>query len=356
MTVKEIIIVTIALGNDGAERVLTELANYWANEGNRVIVLQTGANNYGCSYSISDKVELCNVNAKTNNKILRYIKDILNIIKFLRSHPYATALSFIVSSSFELAISSLFVKNKVVLSERNNPSKCPSYYIAQKLRNLSFELADICVFQTTEAKEYFSSSIQKKGVLIPNPANPHLPSPYKGERRKVIVTACRLHPQKNLKMMIDAFSLLIETHHEYVLHIYGQGEMRDELIQYIKSKGLQEKVHLMGFCSNLFEEIIDASLYVSSSNYEGISNSMLEALIMGIPTIATDCPMGGARMCIKNGYNGLLIPVGDIDCLYRAMKKIILDPEYAAKLSSNAIKLAGDYSIDKIAYQWLQIL
>ena len=100
----------------------------------------------------------------------------------------------------------------------------------------------------------------------------------------------------------------------------------------------------------------DASIYVSSSNYEGISNSMMEALAMGVPTVCTDCPIGGAALMIKNNINGILIPVNDEEALYKAMEKIIENKEFTEKISSNAIKIKEEYSIEKIVNKWEELI
>ena len=110
----------------------------------------------------------------------------------------------------------------MVFSERNNPRKVPVGKHQQMLRDFAFRFADALVFQTEDAKSYFSKSIQSRGHIIPNPINGNLPEPYEGEREKIIVTACRLHPQKNLPMMINAFSMLADEFKEYKLVIYGQ--------------------------------------------------------------------------------------------------------------------------------------
>ena len=68
-------------------------------------------------------------------------------------------------------------------------------------------------------------------------------------------------------------------------------------------------------------------MFVSSSDFEGISNSMLEALGMGLPVVVTDCPVGGARMVIKSGENGILVPVGDTQAMYEAMRSVLKDPD-----------------------------
>jgi len=89
---------------------------------------------------------------------------------------------------------------------------------------------------------------------------------------------------------------------------------------------------------------------------EGISNSMLEAMAMGIPSICTDCPVGGAAMVIENEKNGILIPVGDVIALRDAMLKIIEDKEFAESISEEAVKVREKYSVSSICKMWLDII
>ena len=108
-----------------------------------------------------------------------------------------------------------------------------------------------------------------------------------------------------------------------------------------------------GFSKNLYNDIIDSSIYVCSSDYEGISNSVLEALGLGIPVISTDCPVGGSRLLIEHEVNGILVNVGDVDALYMQMKRLIDDPRLCEKLSGNAIKVREKYNVDRIAQLWI---
>lgn len=353
---KEIIIVTISMGNDGAERVLSELSREWIKGGNKVSIIQTGAGNYGVSYDFPKELEVINIHVSSKVKLIRYLQEINKLINILRERPDATVVSFIVASIFVCVVASFFVENKFVVSERNNPRECPSGKFQQKLRDWAFCHADVCVFQTEDAMKMFPQKAQKKGIIIPNPIDGNLPAPYTGGRRKAIVAACRLHPQKNLPMLIEAFSLLYKEHPDYCLEIYGQGKEKESLEKYVAKLGLSGKVLLPGFASNIHEKMRDAAMYVSSSNYEGISNSMLEAMGMGVPTIATDCPVGGARMVIKNGVNGVLVPVGDTYSFYNAMKKTVEDSEFAALISQNAEKIRDKYPLDKIGQRWIEVL
>ena len=172
-------------------------------------------------------------------------------------------------------------------------------------------------------KDLFPTKIQKNSVVIGNPLSEQMPAPYFGERRKEIVNFCRLDAPKNLKLLLDAFSLLVEEYSEYQLKIYGDGPLRDEMQKYIEKLGLENNAFLLPFHENIHEIIKDAAMFVTSSDYEGLSNSLMEAMALGMPVIATDCLGGGAAALIVDGKNGFLVPRGDVQSLYRAMKRYI---------------------------------
>ena len=157
-------------------------------------------------------------------------------------------------------------------------------------------------------------------------------------------------------MLIDAFSIFHNTHLDYSLEIYGIGEEEEKLKALAQKKNISDSVHFMGFSADVNEKMRNASMYVCSSDYEGISNSMLEALGMGIPTISTDCPIGGARQVIRDHENGLLVPVRDIKSLSDAMIEIAEDKELASKLSDNAYLIRQALQIDQIAKRWVNYI
>ena len=353
---QKIIILTISIANDGAGRVLSELSAEWVKRGCKVTIIQTGADNYGVHYSLPDGIEIINIRPVTKVKLIRYIYDIKQIVSILKKNPDAIVVAFIVASIFISGIASLFVKNRIVVSERNNPRECPSGKIQRKLRDWAFCRANCCVFQTDDAKRMFPRRVQLKGVIIPNPINGNLPIPYCEKRRKVIVAVGRLHPQKNFSMLLEAFSWFHRNHQEYSLEIYGQGNERETLEQLAIRLEIDSFVVMPGYTNNVYEKMRDAAMYVSSSDYEGISNSMLEALGMGVPTIVTDCPVGGAKMIIRNNINGILVPVGDTDALCSAMKKIANDERFAKSLSEEAAKIREDYKLEVIADKWLEVI
>ena len=184
-------------------------------------------------------------------------------------------------------------------------------------------------------QKWYLENTPVKGTVIFNPIKPDLPAPYKGERKKRVVNFCRISAQKNLNMLVDAFALLRKDFPEYELDIIGdpvgndvEGYI-DSVKERIKQHNCEDCIHILPSRNDIHDYIKDYAMFVSSSDFEGMSNSMLEAMALGLPCVCTDCPAGGARAVIKDGENGLLTPVGDADALYLAMKKLIENPELA---------------------------
>lgn len=349
---KEIIVFADSLGNCGIQRVLSELTLSWANLGHKVTIAYMKENEDRSDFEWSDKVKLIGVPVHFHGG-LRYLRLGLSYIRILRKRKNAVAVSLSVATNFAMGAAAPFVKNKVVISDRNDPTERPKGKIKQFFRNLAFKQADVLILQTDDVRKYYQEKINRDGVVIPNPINKNLPEPFMGERRKVIVTASRLNKQKNLRLLIDAFSLVSKEHPDYTLEIFGRGEEEEPLKKYVNELEMENCIIFKGFSTDIYNDINDAGMYICSSDYEGISNSLLEALGLGIPTISTDCPVGGSRLLIQNNVNGMLVPIKDVTALYQSMKMLIEDSELALRLSHNAVKVRTLYDIERISKLWL---
>ena len=250
----------------------------------------------------------------------------------------------------------MFGRKKIIVSERNDPHNDPPGRIRKHLRILSYFLSDAVIFQTERAKKYFPLGIQKKGIVIPNPIQKGLIQKSGAMREKKVVSVCRLNKQKNIPMSLDAFLKFSQKYPDFIFEIYGTGELESEIKAYISKLSLEDKVVLKGFSNNVHKEIVNAMMYISSSDYEGISNSMLEAMAIGLTTICTDCPIGGARQVIKSQDNGILIPIGDVSALTNAMFKIVENKDFRDFLSTNAIKVRQIYDMENICREWEKVL
>ena len=258
-------------------------------------------------------------------------------------------------ANFCVCMSNFGLKTKMVISERNSPLHDHLSKKSKLLRFLVYRNADAYVFQTQEAKKFYSKSIQKRGCVIHNPIRSDLP--IKTDiNRKEIVAVGRLMPQKNYEMLLHAIKKVHDRHSEFTLRIFGEGRSRNNLERLVSKIGIKDIVKFEGFTLDVHDQIKDSAIYVLSSDFEGMPNSLMEAMSMGFPVISTDCPCGGPAELIQNGKNGILVPVGDSDKMAMEINRLIEEPGECLKLGKNAMKIGQTHSQDVIVQQWLKFL
>lgn len=344
----KIVFVLPDMPGGGSERVVAMLANEYVERGYEAAILLFAGNQV--VYPLDKRVEVCIAGEKSDGNMIIRLKRLLKMRNFYKENKGCYIFSFSVTGTFFSVLSAAGIPHRLLVSERNDPTRVPH----QRLRNWAYQRAEKLVFQTEDMKQCFPESIRKKSTVIPNPVSEDMPKPYAGVRKKQVVSVARLQPQKNHKLLIAAFADFVKQYADYELHIFGVGKLEEELRGQVRSLHIENKVVFRGFSSNVKEEIRDSAMFVLSSDYEGISNAMIEALAMGVPVISTDCPVGGSRLYIENNVNGILTPVGDKRALTAAMMKVAGCPEFAQKLSQNSVKIKEIYSLSQIADKWLE--
>ena len=338
-----------SLGFGGAERVVSVLASGFAHHDYDVhIAMIANRNKY---YPLADTVTIHYLDCEQDQKLSvakRYWSRLRKIRHLTKKMKPDVVISFMAETNIDVCLALLGIRVPVIVSERNDPAIDPASKAKQWIRRLAYIKPAHFVFQTPDAQAYFSKRIQEKSSIILNPLSGNLPEPFKGVRDMRIVSVCRLHSQKNIPMLLKAFAAFVCEYPGYSLEIYGEGPLEDQINQQISDMNLQDKAHLMGFCKDVHQKIVSASMFVMSSDYEGMPNALLEAMAMGIPCISTDCPCGGPRMLIQSGVNGLLVPVRGEKPLVDAMKYYAANPDMAKKagiLAKNIAELADQKSV-----------
>lgn len=348
---KEVVFVSNFFGDGGAARVISVLAEGLADQGYEVTICSYPRKDRE-EYYHSDKINYIKFKMRHQHGGLYKIERIAKLRREIKKHKDAVIISFEYFMNMQTVVAMAGLKNKLIISERNDPARVGGKMPTKQIRNFLYQFADCLVCQTQEALEYFPKSIQKKSVVILNSIKGSLPERWQGERRKEVVNFCRLEKQKNLSLLIDAFEDFYKKHTDYTLTIYGDGKERSSLEEYIKSKQLDSCVTLHHAVSDIHDRIKDAMMYVSSSNYEGLSNSMIEAMAIGLPTICTDCPCGGARMVIHDGENGILVPVDDKEAMVKAISKVADDQIIREFIAVNGYTIRKELANDRIVGIW----
>ena len=255
------------------------------------------------------------------------------------------------------------IKIPIIISVRNDPKVEYSSKLYYILMRILYREADGFIFQTNDAKSYFSKDIQEKGIIIPNPINENflnIDNEPRIKKENTIINVGRLAEQKNQKMLINAFKKLDEKYKDYRLKIFGEGNLRETLNNQINELGLNNRVLLEGETNHIKEELKKAKLFVLTSNYEGMPNALMEAMAVGLPVISTDCPCGGPKYLIQNNENGILIKTEDENELVDKMTTLLEQEDLAKKLGENAKNIVTKLNPKKIYSDWekfiLQIL
>lgn len=340
------------LGGGGAERVVSNLANYLVNNNHSVsiIVLRGVESKYNLDSRVNT-IFICNHYNANVSSILRHVNEITisrRILKNLDSD--GCLVSFL---ELPMAISLLFrsdIPCKLIFSERNNPDNYSKIY-RYIFRHFS-NRADGAVFQTSVVQDWYNTFCNKK-VVIPNAINDvFLEAPYAHGGGNKIVTVGRLNSQKNQKLLIESFAIVSRDYPQYRLFLYGDGPLKSELQLLVKNLGIADKIVFAGFKNDIITELMDADLFVLSSDFEGMPNALMEAMALGLPCISTDCAGGGARELISDMENGLLVQCNDIERLSDAIKVVLRNDELKKRFSMKARYIRTSNGSMKVYKQW----
>lgn len=346
---KKIIVIANSLSIGGAERISVLLAKWFSDNGIDTYLITINKDK-SKGYELPSTVSRITINDDGN---LSRIKIIQKLRKHLKEIGNSSILVMGVPLSIYVIPSAFGLKLPVVISERNDPSNFSGKKFTRYISRALMFLGDKFVFQTEAAMKYYHKRIQEKSVVIPNPIMAeNLPLPFSGIRSKRIVSVGRLDKQKNHKLLINAFHTISNLYDDYSLTIYGEGKERALLESLIKEKNMQSCVHLPGVSHNVFDDIQDASLFVLTSDFEGMPNALIEAMALGLPCISTDCPSGGPRSLINNMENGILVPVNDVDKMVEAMDFLLKEKDKAHNFANEATKIQQCLDKERICKKW----
>lgn len=338
-------------GFGGAERQLITLANQMADRKHEVHMVLLSDDRI--CYEISPKIRIHSLlYAEKGNYFCRILRRRNALINKLKELECDIIVNFNFQSAYLLAFSPRKGLGKIIYSERGDPGDKEYKGLMGLVRRLALPRIDGFVFQSEGARNYFNSKhVKKCSTIIPNACfNSY--EPYNGIRRKTIVNVGRLSEQKNQTLLLKAFALIADKFPDYNLEIFGEGELKALLYELISILNLNNRVFLRGSSKKIDEKIRDSSLFVLSSDYEGIPNALIEAMSLGLPCISTDCKPGGARMLITNRHDGIITPLRNESALANAIDYMLSNRQRSEEMGRNAMEISRRLSPVAIYDKW----
>lgn len=350
------------LEHGGAERVVSNLSNQFFREGYEVLVatewqgevefaLDAGVRRIHVGLSPADEGK---------GRLYKAAKRVKNLRKFIKKEQPDVLVAFARKAIYRSLFAAKGTGCPVCVCVRTDPVGNYDSRMDQLLIRWLFPQAAGFVFQTNGQRDFFPEYTHAKSVVILNPIHQkYIDEPTSVKREKVVVQSGRLVGCKNQAMLLDAFETVHGKHPDYCLKIYGHDTLdgtKELLERKIEENHAGDYVKLMGGSDRLEKDMKDAAVFAFSSDWEGLPNSLMEAMALRLPVVATDCPCGGPATVLTHKKNGLLVPVKDPQALAEGICYLIEHPGEAEKMAAEAGRIAGTANAQAVYAQWKQYL
>jgi GalNAc-alpha-(1->4)-GalNAc-alpha-(1->3)-diNAcBac-PP-undecaprenol alpha-1,4-N-acetyl-D-galactosaminyltransferase len=355
----KIIFLISNLATGGAERVATILCNAWAKRGHTVTLIPTYSAGGKSAYKISHDVEtifLADVVGVKGKNLWSYAQRLAALRGLIRPRQPDVIVSFLANVNVAAVLSTMFMKTPLIICERIDPSSRPMLSPCELSCRLTYRFADMLTVQTDSIAQKAAAIYPKLSTIrtVPNPLARSVPPPVRNivRTRKILLSLGRLAEQKRIDRIINAFAEVAPRFDDWDLHIYGEGPLESMLFSMIVDRGLQDRAFLRGLTSESSKVMAAADAFVIASDYEGFPNALLEAMSVGLPCIATDCP-SGPREITANGHDAVLVPLHDQAALVSAMDAVMRDQTLRISLGKRAYESAWrKFSLETVLDRW----
>ena len=357
---KKILLLIPALNAGGAERVMVTLANEWSKYYDVTIMVFNDGSSF---YKLSQKVCIKAMNIMPARAGIIRLLSILKtelfryrvIMKEIKDNDYWFIRSFCFTSNFFSSIVASGNKSKnIIVSERGDPNKCDVF--RKTAIDILYRKPFMVICQNQYVRDYFKTKeFKNKLIVLPNPVCfDDIPKIHPNEKKKEIVTVGRLTKQKNHRLLIEAFDEIKDDYPEYIVKIYGEGPLKNELLKMIEKCNLKDRVFLMGNKKRVMFELNNSAFFVLTSDFEGFPNALIEAMASGLPVISSDFATGVAHALITSDDIGYVFDVGDKNGLVESLKKMISREEDFINIGNKNRLVAEKYRQDIVAKQWIE--
>lgn len=350
---KTLIFVSPCLSFAGAEKILCWLASEFSSIGYKVKIINLNivSNNSNFKRENLDGVEVIELKKDYKKGLNNYYR-VKKIVEIAKNNNADAVIAFTRYPCILSVIASKISGIPAIISERGDP-----YQYRQGIQNkvdfLILNCAQGCVFQTENAMVAYKYSLARRSKVIPNPVFKVDGERWHDTDNFKIISIGRLdNNQKRYDIMIEGFNKFTKMHPEYTLEIFGKGPDEEAIIEIAKNSEVNYKIHFHGLTINASKELLNAKIFLITSDFEGIPNALLEAMAIGMPVVSTKCSPGGAEFLIRDHRDGLLVPCGDSTAIADALSEFATNKNLLLSCAENAFDVTRRFEPDKIFMEW----
>ena len=361
----KILILISTLRGGGAERVAAYLANSWVSDGAEVCLV-TFFGSETDAYPLSRHIErvplhMGGASSSIVHAMAANVARVAALRKIIRKAKPSAVLALMTGSAVPAILATRGLSIPTFVSERTFPPMFPLGWIWERLRRITYPMADSVVMQTREGLRWLEGAIPtSRGVVIPNPVTFPLPDAepmvavdsFVSAGRRLILAAGRLDAGKQFDQLIDVFNSLSAEFPDWDLVILGEGPLKHKLSAQVKALNLSRRVSLPGHAGNVGHWYGRADIFVMTSRFEGFPNALVEAMAYGCATVSYDCDTG-PRDIIREGVDGVLVrPVGNVESLRETLGDLMGNACKRAHLGERATEVIDRFAPTKVFSMW----
>ena len=349
-----LLLVTSSLECGGAERQMTDMANYWSEHGLCVTLATWTGPQTADFYDTDSRIRRVYLNDEATGRIRVNLRRVFKLRRHLIESRPDAVLSFLTRSNVPTILSATGLGLRVVISERTQPARETGLPLEWRiLRRIVYRQSAGLVCQTRATAEWIRKKWRTDASVIPNALRP-LPRSI-ANREALILGVGTLKREKGFDLLLQAFARISQAFPDWRVAILGEGPERAALLRLRDELGLGGRVEFPGRVRDVESWMARAGLVVQPSRFEGFPNAVLESMGMGAAVVSADCPAGPSEM-IDDGVNGRLVPVEDVDALARVMAELMAKPELRSQLGREAVKVRERFGQESIMARWKSLL
>lgn len=355
-----ILLVILSLSAGGAERIISEMANWWAAHNHEVAVLTLWGTEHD-HYKLDQRIKRFSLDFWRNSTtpwqfLTNRIRLIFRIRKTVHNFDPDTIISFIDLINIIMVTALAGLKIPLIVSERIDPRHHTINSSRSFARYLTYPYASALVVQTASVAQWAKTIMPASKIeVIPNFVRiiPEAQSRQAQKRfeQPYILAIGRLDKQKGHDLLIRAFASAKTNQAGWKLVILGDGPQRSSLEYLVSRLDIRDDIIMPGIVNEPTDWLNNAGFFVHPSRYEGFPNALLEAMACGSAVIATDCPSGPAEI-IRHKVNGLLVPTEDVNALSTSMISLMNNEDLRRQLGTQAMQVKITFSQNSIMAQW----